>query len=73
MIHLVRLVFFTVMFFIAYSLYQLFEVQIDKLLANETFREISVAGLVALVTVIGYAIYENWEKKEDDGDIREGS
>jgi preprotein translocase subunit SecF len=61
------------MFFIAYSLYQLFEVQIDKLLANETFREISVAGLVALVTVIGYAIYENWEKKEDDGDIREGS
>jgi hypothetical protein len=59
MIHLVRFIVFTAVFFIGYKIYPI-------ILEDELLREVTGAGLIALLVVGIYAFIENREKNDYD-------
>ena len=67
MLHLIRFILFTALFFGNYKVY-------PYIVSNVLALELTICAFVSLIVVITYALYENWEKKEDvRNNIRKGS
>ena len=58
MLHLIRFILFTAFFFGLYKLY-------PYILASELALQLTACAALGIILVAVYALYENWEKKDN--------
>lgn len=72
MIHLYRFLMFGVISMLISTGIDYFPEFIELLKTNKVVFNACVAVGFSTITTLGYALYENWESKENDNNIRSG-